>query len=143
MIRFIKNILEIFGIVFLRFHPVPRLWCVWLVAVNVACLMFISHIEAQAVFAVTLLSVVIQSLIYQRTGFTRILGIGHFSWIPMFIWIASRSETIAANNALASWLVILFLTNLVSLLIDTVDVARYVNGERRPHYYWNQREVTA
>lgn len=140
MVQFLKNILEIFGIVYLRFRLLPRLWCVWLVAVNAACLLFIDHIEAQVVLGVTLLSVVLQALIYQKSGFTRILGIVHLSWIPMFIWMASRAETIAHDQALTSWLVVLFLTNLTSLLIDTIDVARYAKGERQPHYSWIKHE---
>ena len=136
MMKFLQNVLEIFGVVYLRFRLLPRLWCVWLVAVNAACLVFISHTEAQVVLGVTLLSVIAQAFIYQRTGFTRILGIVHIAWIPMFIWMMSRSETIADQPSLAAWLGLLFITNLVSLLIDAIDVARYLSGERQPHYYW-------
>lgn len=140
MTNFLKSILEIFGVVYLRFRLVPRLWCVWLVAVNSACLLFISHIEAQVVLAVTLLSVVIQSLIYQKTGFTRVLGIVHVAWIPMFLWLASRTESISENFEMRAWLIVLFLTNLISLLVDTIDVARYIKGERQPHYFWAKQE---
>lgn len=140
MTNFLKSILEIFGVVYLRFRLVPRLWCVWLVAVNSACLLFISHIEAQVVLAVTLLSVVIQSLIYQKTGFTRVLGIVHVAWIPMFLWLASRTESISENFEMRVWLIVLFLTNLISLLVDTIDVARYIKGERQPHYFWAKQE---
>ena len=42
MIGFLIRMLEFFGVVFLRFRPVPRLWCVWLVGVNVACL-YVHH----------------------------------------------------------------------------------------------------
>ena len=73
MFRFLRHLLEFFGVVYLRFRPVPRLWCVWLVGVNAACLLFITHIEAQAVLAVTAIAVVAQTLIYGRIGFTRIL----------------------------------------------------------------------
>ena len=70
MVCFLIRMLELFGVVFLRFRPVPRLWCVWLVGVNLACLYFITHIEAQVVLAVTGIAVVAQTLIYQRVGFT-------------------------------------------------------------------------
>ncbi len=136
-------ILQIFGIVYLRFRLLPRLWCVWLVGVNAACLLFIDHPEAQVVLGVTLLAVVLQSVIYQRTGFTRLLGIVHITWIPMFGWMVSRMEVISETPDLLSWISVLFVTNLVSLLIDSVDVARYVNGERAPHYVWTRTaEVT-
>lgn len=136
MTGFIKHTLEIFGIVFFRFNLVPRLWCVWLVAVNAASLVFIQHIEAQVVLATTLLAVLLQTFIYRITGFTRILGIVHLLWLPMFWWFASRIDSIAQHDALSSWLLVLIATNLVSLVIDISDNLRYLRGERQAHYHW-------
>jgi hypothetical protein len=137
MIGFLIRMLELFGVIFLRFRPVPRLWCVWLVAVNLACLYFITHIEAQVVLAVTAIAVAGQTLIYQRIGFTRILGSTHVLWLPMFAWMATRIDTIMAEPALANWLVMLFATNMVSLVVDTIDAVRFLRGERTPYYRWN------
>ena len=102
MIPFLIRMLELFGVIFLRFRPVPRLWCVWLVGVNVACLWFITHIEAQVVLAVTAIAVAGQTLIYQRIGFTRILGATHILWLPMFAWMAMRIDTIMDEPGLAT-----------------------------------------
>jgi hypothetical protein len=137
MIGFLMRMLEIFGVIFLRFPPVPRLWCVWLVGVNVACLWFITHIEAQVVLAVTAIAVAAQTLIYQRIGFTRILGTTHVLWVPMFAWMATRIDTIIGQPALANWLVVLFVTNMVSMVVDTIDAVRFLRGERAPYYRWN------
>jgi hypothetical protein len=137
MIGFLIRMLELFGVVFLRFRPVPRLWCAWLVGVNLACLYFITHIEAQVVLAVTAIAVVAQTLIYQRIGFTRILGSTHILWIPMFAWMGTRIDTIMDEPALANWLVLLFATNMVSLVVDTIDAVRFLRGERAPHYRWS------
>lgn len=137
MMDFITSILKIFGIVFLRFRPVPRIWNVWLVGVNLMCLYFIGHLEAQVVFVVTLISVVLQALIYQREGFVRLMGIAHLTWVPMFAWMAMRMDLIAAHPDLQNWLVILVATNAVSLTIDSIDVFRFARGERTPHYSWS------
>jgi hypothetical protein len=136
MIRFLASMLELFGVVYLRFRPIPRLWCVWLVAVNAACLLFITHIEAQAVLAVTGIAVAAQTLIYQRIGFTRILGTTHILWVPLFAWMATRLGTITNEPALADWLFLLLVTNLVSMAVDTIDAIRFLRGERAPHYRW-------
>ena len=136
MIRFLTCMLEIFGVVFLRFRPVPRLWCVWLVGVNLACLLFVAHIEAQVVLAVTLIAVVGQTLIYGRNGFTRILGTTHVLWVPMFAWMATRIDAIMGEPRLASWLALLFATNLISMAVDATDAVRFLRGERTPHYRW-------
>jgi len=136
MMKYLTGVVEIFGIVYLRFTILPRVWCVWLVAVNSACIFFIQHVEAQLVLGVTLLAVLLQGVIYQRTGFTRIMGAVHLAWIPMFIWMAGRIDVISQNKELSVWLVILLLTNFISLLIDGIDMTRYVKGERAPHYSW-------
>jgi hypothetical protein len=136
MARFLKHMLELFGIVYLRYRLVPRLWNVWLVGVNAACLFFISHVEAQVLLAVTGIAVAIQTLIYGRIGFTRILGVVHIMWVPMFAWMALRLDSITTQPALAHWLLVVFITNLVSLVVDTIDVTRFLRGERSPHYRW-------
>ena len=133
----VTNILKIFGIVFLRFRLVPRIWNVWLVGVNLMCLYFIGHVEAQVVLGTTLLSVVGQAMIYSRMGFTRVLGIGHLLWIPMFAWLATRLDIIAAYPELQFWIAVLAVTNAVSFVIDATDVARFFKGERAPHYRWS------
>jgi hypothetical protein len=140
MIRFLTAMLELFGVVFLRFRPVPRVWGVWLVAVTFGCFLFISHIEAQVVLAVTGIAVLAQTLIYQRIGFTRILGTTHILWVPMFAWMATRLDTITSDHGLTSWLILLLATNSVSAIIDTTDAIRFIRGERAPHYSWKLAE---
>ena len=134
--NYLINALHIFGIVLLRFRLLPRLWALWLVLANTACLFFIEHAEAQVVLAATLTSVILQAILYGNMGFTRLLGVVHLLWLPMFAWIATRIEIIQAEPDLARWLVVLAITNGVSLVIDAVDVTRYTLGERTPHYVW-------
>lgn len=138
MIRLMKNIVEIFAIVYLRFKLIPRIWCVWLVLVNAACLFFIEYLEAQVVLAVTSAAVLLQAVMYQKMGFTRLLGIVHLGWIPMFAWMAGRIDTIQSDDTLTVWVGILFATNLMSLVIDLSDVVRFIRGERKPHYHWSR-----
>jgi hypothetical protein len=138
---FVRSVLELLGVVFFRFRPIPRVWGWWLVAVNSASLAFIPAVEAQVVLIVTTAVVVLQALSYQRIGFTRILGITHYVWIPMFAWMGMRLDHILLNQPLAVWLAVLLATNTVSLVIDTIDVARFLRGERRPYYYWTKGET--
>ena len=105
-----------------------------MVAVNLGCLYFITHVEAQVLLVVTNIAVAAQALIYGRIGFTCILGIVHVMWIPMFAWMATRLDSILADPQLATWLAVLLATNIVSLVIDSTDVIRFLRGERAPHY---------
>jgi len=134
---FVTNVLKIFGIVFLRFRPIPRIWNVWLVGVNLLCLYFIGHVEAQVVLGTTLVAVVVQAIIYGRIGFTRVLGVAHLLWVPMFAWMATRADDIVAHSDLRTWIIVLAITNAVSFAIDFTDVARFAKGERAPHYRWS------
>lgn len=136
MMNFLKSLLELFGVIYLRFRPVPRIWCVWLVAVNAGCLLYITHLEAQVVLSVTAIAVSIQAGIYQCKGFIRLLGSVHLMWIPMFAWMGTRYDTIAQDPNLLTWLTILLATNAVSFVIDIIDSYRFFNGERAPYYHW-------
>ena len=137
MMDFVTNVLKVFGIVFLRFRPVPRIWNVWLVGVNLLCLYFIAHVEAQVVLVTTLVAVTLQAIIYGRTGFTRVLGVVHLMWLPMFAWMAARANNIVEHPDLQIWIIVLAITNAVSFIVDMTDVTRFARGERAPHYRWS------
>ena len=136
MYQFLKNVLLLFGVCFLRFRWLPRLWVTWLVAVNVGCLAFILQPEGQVVLGVTGVAVVIQALMLGRIGFTRILGITHLLWLPMFAWMATRADHYADQPQLRIWLTVLLATNAISLAVDVTDSVRFLRGERAPHYQW-------
>jgi len=133
----LQSMFELFGIVFLRFRLVPKIWVVWLVAVNTASLLFIGHIEAQVAMIAVGVAVLAQSLIYQRKRFIRLLGVTHFIWVPMLTWIALRLGTLPADGgAFHVWLLTLISTNAVCLAIDALDISRFMFGDRKPYYVW-------
>jgi len=133
----LRSVFEIFGIVFVRFQPVQRLWGFWLVGVNAASLLFINHIEAQVALGAVGVAVSIQALIYQRQRFVRLLGVTHILWVPMLAWIAMRLDVLPPGEKwFHVWLITLIATNAACLVIDAVDVTRFVRGERKPHYVW-------
>jgi hypothetical protein len=136
-ITFLRSILEIFGIAFLRFPPIQRGWVSWLVAVNAASVFFVSHIEAQVALVAVGAAVLMQALIYQRKRFVRILGVTHVLWLPMLAWMLMRLPAIPAEeHSFRIWLTALMATNGFSLLIDTWDLTRFLRGERNPPYAW-------
>ena len=136
-IGIVRSAAELFGIVLLRFRPLPRLWGAWLVAVNLGALLFIGHVEAQVAVAAVGAAVIAQALIYQRRRFVRILGTTHVLWVPMLAWMALRLGSIPAEDAeFRAWLVALMATNAVSLGVDARDAVRFIRGDRRPYYAW-------
>jgi hypothetical protein len=136
-IGFFRSVLELLGIVLVRFRPMQRIWGAWLVAVNAASLLFIQHLEAQIALGAVGVALLAQALIYQRKGFIRLLGVTHVIWIPMLTWMTLRLDTLPRDEtAFHVWLVTLIATNAVSLAIDAWDATRFILGERRPYYAW-------
>ena len=110
----------------------PKPWVAWLgllMAANfILPLIFITTLEGQVVLATGLISAMIQGRIFQTLGFVRLLGIGHSPWIPLLLWLWSRFEWDA--SIFAGWILAVMVLNSLSLIIDAVDVVRYVRGER-------------
>ncbi len=108
-----------------------QLWLALLVTANLLIpLFFLARIEARVVVATLAASMTLMTVLTGRYGFTRILGMGHVLWIPLlyFLWI--RLDAIPANDAFGIWIRALMVLNALSLIIDAIDVARYVAGDR-------------
>ena len=114
----------------------PIHWQVWLgvlVTANmVVPFLFIHTLEAQVVLAAMIVGLVIMSVIFSVKGFVRLLGIGHIGWLPLVFWLWTRLDHAPADSIFGYWLMAVVVLNSLSLIIDTIDVFRYVKGERRP-----------
>lgn len=118
------------GMLKMRLHW--QLWVGLLVAANlVAPILFLSHLESQVVLATFAASMVLMVFLTGRFGFTRIVGLGHILWIPMLAFLFTRLGNIPTNDAFGVLIHALFVLNGISLVIDAVDVTRYIAGERQ------------
>lgn len=127
---------EILWIVLFRFRPLPRLWAILLMLVNLGALAFVGTIHGQIALAAMLAAVTVMALLYIKHGFVRLLGAGHVFWIPMLVWFATNLPDRAADPALFFWVIAVMAFDAGSLVIDAIDVARYLAGERAPFYTW-------
>lgn len=110
----------------------PRVWVMLLAVVNMASIAFIGHREAQVVLVAMMLGGMIMAAVYAKLGFVRLLGVGHFHWLPMLVWLYGRLDGARADPAFYYWVLALIVFNSASLVIDIVDVRRYLAGEREP-----------
>lgn len=90
------------------------------------------RVEARWLLAVMAGTILFGGWLYASVGYERLLGLAHVVfWTPFVIYLWRRrgrwrvSETISGK-----WLVLLFIIMSISLVIDYVDVARYVLGDR-------------
>ncbi len=115
--------------------PMPwPLWLGLLVAVNVAGpIYFFAALEAKIVLAAFLASAAFMTAIFAAKGFVRLLGIGHIFWVPMVPWLWTRLDQAGPGDPLEYWIVAVMIMNSISLIIDAIDVVRYLKGERQPY----------
>jgi len=115
----------------------PMPWPIWLgllVAVNVAGpIYFFEALEAKVVLAAFLASVALMTAIFATKGFVRLLGIGHIFWVPMVPWLWTRLDQVGPGDPLGYWIIAVMIMNGISLIIDAIDVVRYVAGDRKPY----------
>ncbi|MBW2614247.1 MAG: hypothetical protein JRE12_18110 [Deltaproteobacteria bacterium] len=115
----------------------PKPWLAWLgllIAVNIlASLYFIQTLEAKIVLTAMMFGMMIMTAIYRTKGFVRLLGIGHIAWLPMLPWLWTRLDDVSFDGLFGYWLSAIIVLNSLSLFVDTIDVLRYIKGERTPY----------
>ncbi len=115
----------------------PMPWPVWLgllVAINFAGpIYFLEAPEAKVVLAAFLASAALMTVIFAAKGFVRLLGIGHIFWVPMLPWLWTRLDQVESGDLIGYWMIAVVAVNGLSLIIDAIDVVRYVNGDRKPY----------
>ena len=107
-------------------------WVGWMAAINViGAAAFIQRPESKWIMLAMMGNFIVMSALYQTFGYQRILGLAHVVfWTPLLIYLWRRRTQWNLNILSGKWLALLFATNLLSLIIDYADVARYLMGER-------------
>jgi hypothetical protein len=102
--------------------------------INLASIFFLPRIEASVVLITGLLAATIMTVLHARLGYVRLVGVGHFVWIPMLVWLGFRMTEIPTGTLFYGWLLTLMVMDSVSLLLDTVDFFRYLREDRAPRF---------
>ncbi len=77
-----------------------------------------------------LASVLFMTILTGVSGFNRLLGLGHIFWNPLLYFLWMRLGQIPADDFFGIWVRALMALNAASLVIDLIDVARYIAGDR-------------
>lgn len=112
-----------------------RLWVGLLAFLNlIAPLAFLHRPDAQWTLAAIAVAGVCMITLAQIQGFTRLLGLGHIWWVPL-IWYLIDRGALSDPGLNREWFVLwrdaVVAANALSLVIDTVDVARFLTGHSR------------
>jgi len=112
--------------------PFVRWWVFILIVLNFFIpLIFIQHPLAWIVIGVFFLNALFMVILTYFSGFSRLLGLGHFPWFLLMIYLFRQAPALYDYPYLLIWVRLLILVNLASLIIDTIDVARWLWGERK------------
>ena len=108
-----------------------RLWVGLLVIFNMVIpLFYLDRLEAQVVLAGLMASMALMTLITATTGFSRLMGLGHIFWVPLLYFLWTHLDQIPPNDGFGVWVRSLMAINAASLILDGVDIFRYLAGER-------------
>ena len=103
------------------------IWVLWLMVVNSAAVFFLQRVEARVILGVWLVNAVLMTGLAELNGYNRLLGLSHVvTWTPLLIYLWGRRGQIGGSSLVERWIRVLFVTNLISLVIDYVDVGRYL-----------------
>lgn len=76
-------------------------------------------------------------MVVRQRGLTRLSGLIHLPWVPFVVYLGFRlysdtgsSLSIEADGLYYIWLVTIFWSTVVCLLLDAADVVRWIAGER-------------
>ncbi len=113
-----------------------KFWLGWMMSLNlVGSLFYIrKYQEARLILFAFLTQVVIMVAIAETLGYVRLLGITHVVvWTPLMVYLFKRIPKGHDDQFYVAYLKTVFITDCLSLVIDYVDVGRYMLGERLPH----------
>jgi hypothetical protein len=120
-----------------QIFKMPKAWWPWMVGlplINLFSIFFLPRTEAWVVLGTGLLAATIMTALHTKLGYVRLVGIGHFVWLPMLIWLGFRLDNIPEGTLFKGWILTLIAMDTVSLLLDTIDLIRYLRGERAPRF---------
>lgn len=110
-----------------------RIWVLWLMAVNTACILHLKRKPAKVVGIIWLGNIITMMTMYRLLGYVRLLGLSHVIWwTPLLVWMTPILIRDRPSGNYGVWLYLLLASNFASLVIDYIDVIRYLLGDTAP-----------
>lgn len=114
-------------------------WVLILVVVHLAAVLFLLRrdgsrwrvrLEPVAILASFVLAGLFMAWLYNQVGYVRLLGLAHLLfWTPAYMWVLTRRRAIGAGSPFGKYVHVYLLIAGISLVIDLIDVIRYMLGD--------------
>ena len=113
----------------------PKVWQAWLgllVFVNMVLPLFLwSYTEARWTFAAIMTGVILGHALLALQGFTRLLGLMHLPWLILIPFLWGRIDLYPTSMFVGLWIRSVVILNSISVVVDAIDVVRYLRGDRK------------
>lgn len=86
--------------------------------------------EAIAALVAFAINCALMVVLVARTGFSRVIGLGHIMWIPLGVYHLTRLGAHEATSALYIWMLVTTSFNALSFAIDLSEAVRFARGDR-------------
>ncbi len=106
------------------------IWLLILFPINMGILFFLDQPSAPFIAALVFVGLFLSAIVaFYHRGMSRLVGAGHIiGWTPLVLMIAfAKPEGSAAYGI---YLTVLLIGNLISLVFDFIDAARWLRGDR-------------
>ena len=86
--------------------------------------------EPLAIIGCFFLAGAIMNFMYERVGYVRLLGLAHIiGWAPIYVYLVIKRKGIGFATLWGKYVHLYLLIAGISLVIDTIDVGRYLAGD--------------
>jgi hypothetical protein len=123
-----------------------RGWILVLVATHFTAVLFLVRrengrlgirAEPLAILLSFFFAALFMNWLYAKVGYVRLLGLAHLVfWGPVWVWIASRRRALGTATWLGRYVHVYLGVAGLSLLIDAVDLVRYLAGDGELLHRW-------
>ncbi len=87
--------------------------------------------EARIIFWIFVANGIFMATLCEINCYNKLLGISHIIfWTPMLIWLAMKLSGFNRASGFGKWIVVLIVTDTLSLIVDFADVIRYILADR-------------
>lgn len=104
-----------------------KAWLAWMFAANLCSVFFLRQVPARWVLAATAANLICMQLLLRYYGTGHHTSLPHIVfWTPLLIYFFYRRNSLLSWSPFGVWCVVLFLTDITSLILDYANLMKFL-----------------